>query len=166
VEIVNHCGNVKMVTIADLKPHPRNPNKHSKAQIDRLAQILEFQGWRYPIKVSTRTGFITSGHGRLMAAKKLGLKSVPVSYQNYENDDQEMADIVSDNAIASWSDLDFAAINAEIANFDPSFDLDLLGIEKFALDPLPGVPAAVEESDHLACPFCHESAPKEQFKPA
>jgi DNA modification methylase len=129
-----HIKDIKMVSLSELRPHPKNPNKHSKEQISRLAKILEYQGWRYPIKVSNRSGFITSGHGRLLAAKHLGLDSVPVSYQDYADDDAEYADIVSDNAIASWADLDYSAINSELANFDPSFDIDLLGIENFKVD--------------------------------
>lgn len=129
-----HIKDIKMVSLSELRPHPKNPNKHSKEQISRLAKILEYQGWRYPIKVSNRSGFITSGHGRLLAAKHLGLDSVPVSYQDYTDDDAEYADIVSDNAIASWADLDLSAINSELANCDPSFDIDLLGIEHFKLD--------------------------------
>jgi len=132
--MIVHIKDIKMMPLAELRPHPKNPNKHSEAQIKRLAKVLEYQGWRYPIKVSNRSGFITSGHGRLLAAKYLGLDSVPVSYQDYADDDAEYADIVSDNAIASWADLDYSAINSELANFDPSFDIDLLGIEHFKLD--------------------------------
>jgi len=123
-----------MVSVDELKPHPKNPNSHSKEQIKRLAQILEYQGWRYPIKVSVNTGYITSGHGRLEAARLLGLKQVPVSFQEYLDEDQEYADIVADNAIASWSELDFSAINEELATFSPDFDIDLLGIDGFKID--------------------------------
>ena len=85
--IENHLGNITMVAIEELNPHPRNPNSHSKKQIERLAQILKNQGWRYPIKVSVNTGYITSGHGRLEAARLLGLKQVPVSFQEYVDED-------------------------------------------------------------------------------
>jgi len=128
-------ADIEMVAIDELKPHPKNMNHHDKSQVERLAKILEYQGWRYPIKVSKRSGFITSGHGRLLAAQELGLKEVPVSYQDYVDDDQEYADIVADNSIASWAELDLSAINKELENFDPSFDLELLGIKDFVLDP-------------------------------
>ena len=133
--IQNHLDReITMVSVDELKPHPKNPNSHSKEQIKRLAQILEYQGWRYPIKVSVNTGYITSGHGRLEAARLLGLKQVPVSFQEYVDEDQEYADIVADNAIASWSELDFSAINEELATFSPDFDIDLLGIDGFKID--------------------------------
>ncbi len=127
-----HCLFDKMVSVHELKPHPKNMNKHPQEQIERLAKILEYQGFRYPIKVSKQSGFITSGHGRLEAAKLLKATHVPVNYQGYVDEAQEYADIVADNAIASWSDLDLAAINHELLSL-PDFDLDLLGIEDFKI---------------------------------
>lgn len=129
-----HCQYSELVKVKSLKQHPKNRNKHSPEQIDRLVKILEYQGWRYPIKVSNRSEFITSGHGRLMAAIKMGLKEVPVSYQDYDSDEQEYADVQSDNAIASWSELDLSGINLDIADLGPDFDIDLLGIKNFTLD--------------------------------
>lgn len=129
-----HLSEITMVPVGELKPHPKNPNRHSPEQLDRLAKILQYQGWRYPIKVSKRTGYITSGHGRLEAAVLMGLGEVPVSYQDYKDEDQEWADVVADNAIASWSHLDLSAINSSVADLGPDFDLDLLGIRDFVLD--------------------------------
>lgn len=128
------CLYDKMVKVGDLKPHPKNRNNHPDEQIQRLAQILEYQGFRYPIKVSKASGYITSGHGRLMAAKKLGMKEVPVNFQEYESEEQEYADIVADNSIASWSELDFSGINADIGDLGPDFDIDLLGIKNFEIE--------------------------------
>lgn len=125
---------IVMVPISKLVPYPRNPNKHTPEQIERLAQIIEFQGWRYPIKVSNQSGFITSGHGRLEAAKIRGWGEVPVSYQDYDNEAMAYADVVSDNAIAEWSYLDLSSINSDIADLGPDFDIDLLGIKDFTLD--------------------------------
>jgi ParB-like chromosome segregation protein Spo0J len=121
--------------ISVLKPNPKNPNHHTPEQIQRLAKIIEYQGFRQPIIVSDRTGLIVVGHGRLEAAKLLGLEKVPVSYQSFDDHDQEYAFLVADNAIAEWSDLDLSAINAELENFDPAFELDQLGLEDFKLDP-------------------------------
>jgi 16S rRNA G966 N2-methylase RsmD len=131
--IKNHTG-CDLQDIRTLKQHPKNRNKHSEEQIDRLAKILEYQGWRYPIKVSNRSGFITSGHGRLMAAQKIPLAEVPVNFQDYDSDEQEYADIQSDNAIAAWAELDLSGINLDIGELGPDFDIDLLGIKNFTLD--------------------------------
>lgn len=128
-----HCLYDELVEPNALKPNPKNPNRHSQEQIERLKKILEYQGFRYAIKISKQSGFITSGHGRLEAAKRLGLKQVPVVYQDYVDADQEYADIVADNSIAAWAELDLAAINLEIPNMGP-FDIDLLGIKDFTID--------------------------------
>ncbi len=129
-----HCAHDELIDPKSLKQHPKNRNKHSKEQIDRLCKILEYQGWRYPIKVSKRSGLITSGHGRLMAALKMGLTEVPVCYQDYDSDEQEYADLQADNAIASWSELDLSGINLDIQDLGPDFDIDLLGIKNFTID--------------------------------
>lgn len=130
-----HCPHDRMVGTKELKAHPQNRNRHPADQVERLAKILEYQGWRYPIKVSKRSGFITSGHGRLEAAKHLGWKEVPVSFQDYEDETQEYADVQFDNAIASWSELDLSAINSDIGDLGPDFDIDLLGIKDFVIEP-------------------------------
>lgn len=103
---VVRCLYDKLVSTKKLKPHPKNRNSHPKDQIERLAEILKYQGFRYPIKVSNQSGFITSGHGRVEASNLNGWKEVPVNYQDYDNEDQEYADVQADNAIAFWSELD------------------------------------------------------------
>jgi len=130
-----HCAHDALVECSKLRPHPKNRNSHPTDQIERLAKILEYQGWRYPVKVSKQSGFITSGHGRLEAAKHLGWKTVPVNYQDYSDETQEYADVQSDNAIASWSELDLSAINSDIGDLGPDFDIDLLGINGFVIEP-------------------------------
>lgn len=129
-----NCLFDELLDIGKIFPHPKNFNKHPENQIERLAKILDYQGWRYPIKISKRSGFITSGHGRLSAAIKNKWEKVPVNYQDYESEEQEIADLASDNAIAGWSDLDLALINSEMINLGPDFDVDLLGIEDFKID--------------------------------
>lgn len=155
-----HCEHTRLVNVTDLKPHPKNRNKHSEDQIERLVKILNYQGWRYPIKVSNQSGFITSGHGRLMAALKMGLSEVPVSFQDYDNETMEYADVQADNAISSWSELDLSLINQEIGDLGPDFDIELLGIKNFVLDlsehgfdPSDGTEP---EKVHKTCPNCGE----------
>ncbi len=138
---------IQMIPISNLVRHPKNPNIHTPDQIERLAEIIEFQGWRYPIKVSTKSGFVTSGHGRMDAAELRGWKDVPVSFQDYENEAQEYADIVSDNAIAEWSDLDLAMINTDIIELGPDFDIDMLGIKDFSLTGIEALEPGCDEDE-------------------
>ena len=117
-----------------LLPSSKNPNVHSEAQIERLAKLIEYYGFRHPIVVSKNSGFIVAGHGRWMAATKLGLSEVPVDYQEFDTPDAEYSFMVADNAVALWSELDLASINAEMINLGPDFDVDLFGIEDFKID--------------------------------
>lgn len=142
-----HCPHDKLVPISDLKPHPKNPNKHPEDQVKRLAQILEYQGFRYPVKVSQLSGFVTSGHGRIEAAKLNGWTHVPVSFQPYDDEAQEYADIVADNSIASWAELDFSAINSELPDLGPDFDTNLLGIKDFEIDPADKLEPGCDEDE-------------------
>src|SRR5690554_5595895 len=96
---------ITWVDINELKPHKDNSNRHPKEQIERLAKIINYQGFRSPIVVSNLSGFIVSGHGRLEAAKKLGLTKVPVSYQDFEDAKMELAHLNADNAIALWAEI-------------------------------------------------------------
>jgi len=78
-----HCAHDEIADITTLVPNPRNPNRHPDKQIELLSKIIQNQGWRAPITVSTRSGFIVRGHGRLLAAQKLGLTQVTVDRQDY-----------------------------------------------------------------------------------
>lgn len=131
--MIIRCLFDELVDVKKLKAHPKNRNTHPDEQITRLAKILAYQGWRYPVKVSKRSGFITSGHGSLLAAKSNKWKQVPVNYQDYESDEQEYADLQADNAIALWAELDLSGINTDLGDLGPDFDIDLLGLKDFEL---------------------------------
>jgi len=131
-----NCAHTKLVELHKLVPHPKNPNKHPKEQIERLAKIIDYQGQRAPIVVSNRSGFITKGHGRLEALKLLKWKTGAIDYQDYDDEAQEYADIVADNAISSWAELQLADINMDMLDLGPEFDIDLLGIKDFVIEPI------------------------------
>lgn len=124
-EIKVHCSHSGLVHISELKPNPKNPNKHPENQIELLANIIEKQGWRQPIKVSTLSGFIVSGHGRYEAALFMGSEYVPVDYQDYENEEQELADLLADNRIAELAEMD----EKLLAELFSELDLDNIEVE-------------------------------------
>jgi len=126
---------IQLVDTSRLVLNPKNNNKHPPEQIERLAKLIQFQGFRNPVVVSNRTGFVVAGHGRIEAAKKIGMNLVPVMYQDFENEAQEYAYLTSDNAIASWSELDLSMVNAELMDLGPDFNVELLGLEKFEILP-------------------------------
>lgn len=135
--IAIHCAFKKMVATADLKPNPRNPNTHPDDQIKLLANIIAKTGWRAPVVVSNLSGFVTKGHGRLSAAKLLGLKSVPVDVQDYLDEAAELADMVADNRIAELADFDRAALKDILADLDTgAFDMLTTGFDQKAIEEL------------------------------
>ncbi len=121
-------------------PHPDNMNKHPKEQIERLAKLIQYQGQRHPIIISKRSGFIVAGHGRWEAMKLLAKTDnwdqIAVDYQDFESEAQEYAFMTSDNAIAEWAELDLSAVNTKMLDLGPDFDVDLLGIKDFVIEPI------------------------------
>lgn len=168
-----HCPHDKLISISDLKSHPKNRNSHPADQIERLAKILKYQGWRYPVKVSKLSGFVTSGHGRIEAARLNKWKEIPVSFQDYDDEAQEYADVTADNAIASWSELDLSGINSDLGDLGPDFDIEMLGLKQFDVIPPNFEPGSLEDQGKLdekkpnvvQCPNCGECFDANEAKP-
>lgn len=133
------CAYDKLVKVEEVIPHPKNPNTHPQSQIKILAQNIRYHGWRHPIVVSKLSGYIVAGHGRLEAAKELGVSIVPVEYQNFASEDNELAVLVGDNRLAELSSLDLNGLQDIIDGFKASdFDTILAGFEPTDLDALLG----------------------------
>ncbi len=130
------CAYTRLIEVHKLQPHPKNPNDHPDNQIALFAELMKFQGVRRPITVSSLSGFITKGHGQLAAMKLNGWDWAPVDIQEYDDEAQEFADIVADNALASQSRLDKAKINEYIVDLGPEFEVDTLAINNFTVEPL------------------------------
>ena len=143
-----YCAHSQMVEIEKVIPNPRNPNKHSEKQIALLSKIIAAQGWRAPITVSTRSGFIVRGHGRLLAARKLGLAEVPVDYQAYENEAAEWADLVADNRLSELSETDELLLKDLLQELGTSeLDLELTAYTADEIDQMLGSAKEVQEDD-------------------
>lgn len=130
-----HCAHDRLCGVEEIVPNPRNPNKHPKRQIELLAKIISHTGWRAPVVVSTRSGFIVKGHGRYEAAKLLRC-AVPIDDQDYENEAQEWADMIADNRLAELAEIDDAELSALIKELDGKIDLELAGFDTDALKDL------------------------------
>jgi len=120
------------ITSPKLIRNPKNNNRHSIEQIERLAKIISFQGMRSPIVISKRSGYIIKGHCRLEALELIYQEDqnvkVPVDFQDYENDAQEYADMTADNEIARWSEFDLHKAIIDLKDIDLG-DIELLGFE-------------------------------------
>jgi DNA modification methylase len=135
--MVVECAHDLMVDTATLVPNPRNPNHHPQKQIELLAKIIKHTGWRNPIVVSNRSGFIVKGHARLEAAKLLKEDKVPVDYQDYENEAMEWADCIADNRIAELAEPSLPELKDLLQELDTgAFDMDLTGFDSKALEEL------------------------------
>jgi len=131
------CSHSKLEDIANLVPNPRNPNKHPDNQIALLAKIIRHQGWRNPIVVSDRSGFIVKGHARFQAARVLQVEQVPVDVQHYENEAMEYADLIADNRIAELAEPDMTEIKDLLQELDTgAFDMDITGFDKIILEQM------------------------------
>ena len=125
--------NITIVSIKDIKLNPKNRNKHPAEQIERLVEILKYQGFRRPVTISNRTGLLTCGEGRYLAAKKIGMTEIPAIFQDYDSAEQEFADSIADNAVDKWAELDLVGINTDVELLSDDFNLDMMGIKDFEL---------------------------------
>lgn len=135
-QVTVHCSHSEMVDLFLLVDNPRNPNTHSKKQIELLAKIIQTHGWRVPITVSRRSGFIVRGHGRLEAAKHLGLDTAPVDYQDYQSEAEEWADMIADNKIGWLSEIDEEELASLVSDLGDNFDFDLVAMSKVEIAEL------------------------------
>ena len=116
--ILVYCAFDKIVDIKALKPNPQNPNRHSAEQVQKIASNIRALGWRNPITVSSRSGLIVKGHGRLMAAQFMDWSEVPVDFQQYSSDAEETADLIADNRLQELSEIDKKALLQCFENYD------------------------------------------------
>jgi hypothetical protein len=118
---------IEMVAIEKLLPYAQNSRSHSEAQVDQIcASIVEF-GFTNPVLTDGKRGVI-AGHGRLMAAKKLGMQKVPTIELSYLTENQKRAYIIADNRIAENSSWDDEILAAELGALQlENFNLELTG---------------------------------------
>jgi len=131
-----HALTVETRRVEALIPYAKNPRTHSDAQIAQIAaSIVEF-GWTSPILVDGDNGVI-AGHGRLLAARRLGMTEVPVIELAHLDATQKRALIINDNRIALNAGWDDALLVLELADLsDAGFDLDLTGFSASEIERL------------------------------
>jgi DNA modification methylase len=147
---------IELWPIERLRPYERNPRTHSAAQVDQIAaSMIEF-GWTNPVLVDEQGG-ILAGHGRLLAARKLGLAEVPVIRFEQFSEAQKRAYRIGDNQLALNSTWDEPLLAEETGWLrDEKFDLDLLGFDASELERLlalaDGEAASEEAEDEVPEP--------------
>jgi ParB-like chromosome segregation protein Spo0J len=138
---------VSAVPVTELVPYAENARTHSPSQVAQIAASIAEFGFVNPVLVDAE-GVLIAGHGRVMAARQLGLTSVPVLRLGHLSPAQARALRLADNQIALNSGWDEALLAAEIARIrdEAIVDLDVLGFSGMELDRLPAaVDAGIDE---------------------
>jgi DNA modification methylase len=138
--------------IADLIPYARNSRTHSDAQVAQIAASISEFGWTNPVIVDGSNGII-AGHGRVLAARKLGLDTVPCIEVAHMSEAQKRAYVIADNKLAlnaGWDDellkVEFSDLMAE------GFDISVIGFDELEIDALLGVEASEGLTDEDEVP--------------
>lgn len=134
-----YCSFDEILPLEKIIKNPLNPNTHPVLQVDLLKKIIEHQGWRSPIVISKRSGFVVKGHGRLMAAIQGNMEYAPVDYQCYETEADEYTDMVADNRLSELSIIDdklLSDVFEKIENIDDEFDMTMTGYTQEEIDDL------------------------------
>lgn len=135
---------IEMWLIDKLIPWARNPRTHSDAQVAQIAASIDEFGFNNPILVDTKAGII-AGHGRLLAARKLNLREVPVIVLDHLSESQKRAYIIADNQLALNAGWDEDLLRTELAALqEENFDVSLIGFEDEELARLLAAQDAVE----------------------
>jgi DNA modification methylase len=118
---------IEMWPLERLVPYERNPRTHSAEQVTRIAASIEQFGFNNPLLVDSQDGII-AGHGRLLAARQLGLGEVPVIVLDHLTDAQRRAYVIADNKLAELAGWDDELLALELATLDgEDFPLDVIG---------------------------------------
>ena len=114
--------------VSDLIPYVNNSRTHSDEQVAQVAASIKEFGFTNPILID-EAGMIIAGHGRVMAAKKLGVESVPCIVLSGLSEAQKKAYIIADNNLALNAEWDLDILRLEIEHLaEIDFNLDLIGI--------------------------------------
>lgn len=134
---------------ADLIPYARNARTHSESQVAQIAASIREFGWTNPVLVDGQNGVI-AGHGRLLAARKLGMQTVPVIELSGLTPAQKRAYIIADNKMALNAGWDEELLSLELGELDAlGFDLSLTGFNDLEITALTsfGTPGLTDPDD-------------------
>lgn len=121
---------------AGLRPYPYNARTHSDAQIAKICNSIREFGWTNPVLLDDDGGII-AGHGRIEAAKRLGIHSVPCLRLTELDADQRRAYVIADNKLALEAGWDLDILRDELADLrEVGFDLALTGFDELAAEDI------------------------------
>src|SRR3954467_5096530 len=130
--------------LAEIRPNPRNPRTHSKKQIRQIADSIQAFGFTNPVLLDDADRII-AGHGRVAAAKLLGIETVPTIHLGQLSEAQKRAYAIADNRLAELAGWDEQLLALElryISELEIDFELTLTGFETAEIDLLMETDAA------------------------
>ena len=144
--------------VEEIRPYEKNAKKHPDEQIERIANSIREFGWQQPLVVD-KNDVLVIGHGRLLAAKKLGLKTVPVRKAEDLTDEQIRALRLADNK-TNESGWDFGILDEELDSII-DFDMTQFGFSASVdFEDIDGLftdaPEKEKEPKRIQCPHCGE----------
>lgn len=131
---------IEYLPVGSLKPYEKNARKHESADVTAIVKSIEEFGFDDPIGIWGEDNLIVEGHGRLLAAKQLGMETVPCIRLDHLTDEQRRAYALAHNKTAELSEWDFNILDGELGeifNIDMSvfgFDLAELSPDEFGED--------------------------------
>src|SRR6266404_952989 len=140
---------VEYLAISDLTPNPRNARLHSQKQVHQIAASITEFGFNVPVLID-RGNVIIAGHGRVDAARTLGMETVPVLRIDHLTNEQKRAFALADNKIALNSDWDLEILQLqmkELSALNLNFDLEVTGFETAEIDLLIDGATASKKAD-------------------
>lgn len=129
------ASKIEWRSVETLIPYAKNARTHSDEQVAQIAGSIKEFGFNNPVLVDKENSII-AGHGRLMAARKLGMDKVPVVVLEHLTESQRKAYVLADNRIALNSGWDTSMLSLELQDLKDDIDLSLLGFDPDELDAL------------------------------
>jgi len=145
---VTNFPSIKKLPLADLIPYARNARTHTDAQVAQIAASIKEFGWTNPVLIDGERGII-AGHGRVLAARKLGVHEVPCIELAHLTEAQKRAYILADNQLAANAGWDMELLKIELGDLDEAgFDLSLIGFDdSFLAGLLEDLPEGLTDPD-------------------
>lgn len=141
------ANNVERRKVSDLEPYAANARTHSAEQVDQIAASMGEWGWTVPILIDDKGGII-AGHGRVLAAKALGIDEVPCMIAKGWTEKQKRAYVLADNKLAENAEWDTDLLKIELTGLgDEGFNLDLIGFGEMELALFLADPTGLTDPD-------------------
>lgn len=147
--------NIELLPLDALTPYSKNARNHQDEDVGAIAKSIEAFGFDDPIAVWGKRNIIVEGHGRLMAAKKLGMERVPVIHLDHLTDEQRRAYTLAHNQTTDNSSFDPAKLMDELRELDGldlDFNLGDFGFDMSFLEDDPDPASAVEDDFEIVVP--------------